>query len=330
VQVVEGRKRLGQAVGPDGVGVDGQALVVGVGGEGGGFPGGGEDSIERGADALGDCGDLLEAGGDGESVEVADGIAGFVVTEELNQLEVATQVIADAFEFLEIEALEEDAVGAGAVAGGREDFEDGFREVAALLAVPRGKLELGIDSRRVVGTCGLVEAVDKSELIGERGDAEGAGPGGEAVWKDGPAGFDVDAFGDAQSADFFEGEIEDVVAAVRAVAVGEDAGDIGDCVEVDVVEDDGDVVFRKDDVLLEIVGPHRVSEDLGLGGVLWEVGGSAAVGDDEGHGGAGVGSGWLVVVAKDVRGQTSGVGRETKTPGSPGSESRARTWLVKI
>jgi hypothetical protein len=57
--------------------------------------------------------------------------------------------------------------------------------------------------------------------------------------------------------------------------------DIGHPVEVNVVQDDQAVIARGDEVLLEIVRPHREGQRLGLDRMLRQVARRAPVSDDD-------------------------------------------------
>ena len=57
--------------------------------------------------------------------------------------------------------------------------------------------------------------------------------------------------------------------------------DVGQCLELEVVEDDGHVVAGQDDVLLQVVRAEAVGEDLGGHAVFGQVAAGAAVRNDD-------------------------------------------------
>jgi hypothetical protein len=201
----------------------------------------------------------------------------------LDETALVGEIGAEAAEFGWVEALEPAGILLGFVAVFCEDGEDGAAEVAALFAVPCWLFDFDVDAGVAAG--GVVEAGDEGEFLVEGGDAERADACGEAVREGGAVGFGVAAFGDDELLEFGDGEVEGVPAAVGAMAVGEAGGGVGDGVDLDIVEDDGDIVFGEDDVLFEEVGGHAVGEGFGFERVFREIAAGTAVGDDEGRGG---------------------------------------------
>ena len=80
-------------------------------------------------------------------------------------------------------------------------------------------------------------------------------------------------------------EIDRVVTAVGSLPARKTARDVGDVVEIQIVEDDELRIARRDDVLLEIVGTEPVRERLCFERVLGEIAACAAVGDNDRRGG---------------------------------------------
>ena len=205
----------------------------------------------------------------------------------MDEAALVCEIGAEAADLVGFEALEPAGILFGLVAVFCEDGEDGAAEVAALFLVPCWLFDFDVDAGVAAG--GAVEAGDEGEFFVEGGDAERADACGEAVREGGAAGFGVAAFGDGELLEFCDGEVEGVPAAVGAMAVGEEGGGVGDGVDLDVVEDDGDIVFGEDDVLFEEVGGHAVGEGFGFERVFREIAAGTAVGDDERRGGVGCG-----------------------------------------
>ena len=59
------------------------------------------------------------------------------------------------------------------------------------------------------------------------------------------------------------------------------AGNIGDAIEMNVVQDHQRTVARRDDVLFKVVGPHGVCQRLGRKRVLGQIAGGTTVGNDD-------------------------------------------------
>ena len=83
-----------------------------------------------------------------------------------------------------------------------------------------------------------------------------------------------------ERSEFRQGEIPHVVPPVVAVTGWKPRFDIGDPVEVQVMQYYEFVVRRRDNVLLEEIGAHADGESLGFQSVLGQIAGRAAMGDD--------------------------------------------------
>lgn len=95
-------------------------------------------------------------------------------------------------------------------------------------------------------------------------------------------------------------------------------GDVGRCLEVDVVDDHEEPVPGEDHVLLDEVGAEGVRIGGGLEGVLRQVAGGTAVGDDDGawRGEGGEGKADEREEAEQAVDHVSGKGRGPSTSGA--------------
>ena len=114
--------------------------------------------------------------------------------------------------------------------------------------MPLGFLDLRVDPHRAAHR--LVQPLDETQLVSERRNAEQAG----VFWK--PRGVFGDcaarsaALEHAQQLELGEIEVDDVVAPVSAMSPGKSPRDVGDVVQVQIVQDDEPAVARGDDILL--------------------------------------------------------------------------------
>src|SRR5690606_28432469 len=111
--------------------------------------------------------------------------------------------------------------------------------------------ELGIDAGRATGR--PIQLANQAKLLVERHDTKGERLVGEPLRIGGAPGAGSSPLDDAEGQQFLEVEIDHVVAAVRAPALGKLRRDIGDIVEMKIVEHDEMAVAGRDDVLLEVV-----------------------------------------------------------------------------
>lgn len=91
--------------------------------------------------------------------------------------------------------------------------------------------------------------------------------------------FDVKAFGKLQRFDLRQRKVDGVITAVFACAVRETFGDVGDAIEVMVVQHHQLVVFGHHQILFEVIGALRVGHCLRRQSVFRQVAAGAAVGD---------------------------------------------------
>ena len=91
----------------------------------------------------------------------------------------------------------------------------------------------------------------------------------------------VGAFVYRQSLNFCQREVPGVIATVRSCPAREPLRYIGHAVEVYVVEHDELVIARRNDILLQVIRAHRISQRFCLQGVLREVARSAAMRDND-------------------------------------------------
>ena len=99
----------------------------------------------------------------------------------------------------------------------------------------------------------------------------------------------MEALGDTQLLEFGEIEIERVPATIGAATLWKARGDIGDGVQVDVVQHHRHIVAAEHDILLNVVGTERVGHGHRLQGVLGQMTAGTAVGDDGSGNGLGLG-----------------------------------------
>lgn len=87
-----------------------------------------------------------------------------------------------------------------------------------------------------------------------------------------------------QGFDICEGEVPDVITAVGPCAARESIRDVGDPIEMHVMQNDQFVIPRCDHVLLKIVGTHRIREGFCGAGVFRQVTtGTTVRNDDRSH-----------------------------------------------
>ena len=91
--------------------------------------------------------------------------------------------------------------------------------------------------------------------------------------------FDFKAFGELQRFDLRQRKVDGVVAAVFARAVREAFGDVGDAIEVMVVQYHQLVVLGHHQILFEVIGALGVGHRFRRQGVFRQVAAGAAVGD---------------------------------------------------
>src|SRR5205823_436164 len=163
-----------------------------------------------------------------------------VLADELYELALESQLVPDALALVEIEALQVELVRLGGVAVAGEQVQDDAADVLPLLPVPGRGLDLWIDTDVLAAT--LVHPLDQLQLLFQGRDLEGRGPLREAVREDDLAASRVEPLGDPELLQLGQGEVDRVIAAVGALAVGEAARHVGDAVHVDVMEHDGDAV----------------------------------------------------------------------------------------
>ncbi len=75
-------------------------------------------------------------------------------------------------------------------------------------------------------------------------------------------------------------EVPDVETAVRPLPSREAARDIGDPIEVNIMQHDERIIAARDHVLLEVIGTHGIGERFGRQCVLGQVARRAAVRND--------------------------------------------------
>ena len=143
--------------------------------------------------------------------------------------------------------------------------------------MPGGALDFRVDTGGPAR--GVVQAVYEFELFGQRVHGKPPGVGRKPVRVD-RRPVVGQALRHAERADLGQVEVTHVIAAVVARPPREARCHVGDAVEMNVVQDDQLIVTGGDNVLLEIVGAHRVGHGLRGQGVLRQVTGGASVRDD--------------------------------------------------
>ena len=170
-----------------------------------------------------------------------------------------------------LEALHEDRRRVGsAQAVAARDGEERLLHRLTLVTMEGRLLELGIDAGSTAG--GAVEPGDQLDHLFEGGNREARGALGEPT---------IEALAHAQPPHLLEREVDGVVAAVGARAAGEDRGDVGGGLEIDVVQTDERAVACAHQVGLDVVRALAVRQRIRLQGVLGQIAAGAAVADDE-------------------------------------------------
>jgi hypothetical protein len=76
-------------------------------------------------------------------------------------------------------------------------------------------------------------------------------------------------------------EVPDVIPPVAPAASRVAARNVGDPIKVDIVQYDERVIAGGDDILLQVVGAHRVGKGLGRQGMFGQVPGRASMSDHD-------------------------------------------------
>ena len=114
--------------------------------------------------------------------------------------------------------------------------------------MPLGFLDLRVDPHRAPHR--LVQPLDETQLVSERRNAAQAGVFWEPRGVFGDCAARSAALEHVQQLELGEIEVDDVMASVSAMSPGKSLRDVGDVVQVQIVQDDEPAVARGDDILL--------------------------------------------------------------------------------
>jgi len=147
-----------------------------------------------------------------------------------------------------------------------------------LRLVPGGRLDLRIDPG--VFAPGLVEALNELQFFLQRRDFKRAVAFWEALFEYRFAGLVIESLRYSELLQLGKGEVDRVKAAVSSFATWETPGHIGDRVEVNIVEHQGNAIFAQDKILFQIMRIHRVGHRDGLQSVFGQISTGATMGND--------------------------------------------------
>src|SRR5215207_4826932 len=200
--------------------------------------------------------------------------------DELDQVQLASELLSGALELGRVEALNEYGVVRTGITECRELGQQQSRQVHALAAVPFGLLDLGVDAHGAAHR--LVQALNEAQLVSQRRDAEDARIARKASRIFGRRAARQTTLEHAQRRKLREIEVDDVMAAVASLPPGETLRHVADVVEIKIVQDDERTVARGDDVLLEEIGTEAIGQRFRRKRVLGQITAGTAVRNDDG------------------------------------------------
>jgi hypothetical protein len=159
-----------------------------------------------------------------------------------------------------------------------ECAQDEHCNVDAFFPVPGRRLDFRIYARGTAAR--TAKSLDHVQFLFERCDTEPAERRGKALREDHRA-VGMPALVYIERSEFRQAEIPHVVPTVVTVAGWKSCVDIGNAVEMYVVQHYKLVVCCDDNVLLEEIRAHAERKSLGFQRVLGQIAGRAAMGDDE-------------------------------------------------